>query len=307
MEEKKHRIVFAFYSEKWVYKKDNSKLLEEYSIEVVPEEFTKEMKKKIFCPLCATPLSRSPSITSVSKNNITAHFRHGDKAKYVESKGCSWRAPSVQGFKYESEEEAKQAVENEDLTIVREWMDSPPSSDKDTDETEEFNQTAIEDEEGPETEMSIGRHKGEIYKLPSKISTVMALCKEFPKNLRRGFYFPNSQFPMMLSDQLHSVERIKNSLPSNETLFFGKIKNYDRLDYRNMIFLQVKSLHKFKIYTDPLFDIRKRISEKSIGRYIIFSAKIYWENENSIVACKVLKWGAYSLLPSKYDKYMLGM
>jgi hypothetical protein len=289
-EEKKHRIAYAFYSETWRYKKHSPNQLEEYSSEVTPEEFSNEMRGKIFCPLCATPLYRSPSTTSITKNNRTAHFKHGNKSKYTESKTCGWRTFAGQGLKYDSEEETRQAIENKDLTIVSEWMDAPPSEQsRGDDDSAQYNSTAIEDEDGPETELAIGRRRGEKYKLPSKLSTVMAVCKEFPKNLRRGFYFPNSQFPMLLSDQLYSVENISDILPSKETLFFGEIKEYRRLDYRNIIFLKTELVDKFKIYTEPSFDKRKRIDEKSTGRYILFSAKLY--KEKSKVACKVLKWG----------------
>lgn len=307
MEDKKHRIAYGYYSEKWVYKTHPKELLEEYSIEVVPEEFTEEMKGKIYCPICSTPLSRSPSISSVSKNNITAHFKHGDKEKYVESKHCGWRTPTGMGFKYSSEEEARQAVENKNLSIVSDWMKCPPSTKNDIDEAGEYNKTAIEDENGPDTELAIGRHRGERYLLPSKISTVMAVCREFPKNLKRGFYFPNSQQPMMLSDQLYSVTSVRNTLPTKETLFFGKIDAYYRITYRNVIHLITESGVEFKIYTDPKYDERKRIDDSSVGRYLLFSASLYWESEGGIVACKVLKWGAYSLLPEKYEKYLPGI
>jgi len=61
MEEKNHRIAYAFYSKRWAYDVDSKDKLEESSTPIVPEEFSIEMKGKIFCPLCATPLSRSPS------------------------------------------------------------------------------------------------------------------------------------------------------------------------------------------------------------------------------------------------------
>jgi hypothetical protein len=307
MEEKKHRIAYALYSEQWKYAVNAPILLEELSEEVVPEDFSEEMKGKIFCPLCKTPLTRSPSLTSVSSNGITAHFKHGSKELYIESKKCGWRTPSAQGLKYNTEEEALRAIENQDLSIVNAWMEQPPTIKNDIDDSGEYDQTAIEDENGPETELAIGRHNGESYKLPSRLSTVMALCKEFPKNLKKGFFFPNSQLPMLLSDQLYSVSSISNELPERETLFFGKIIGYRRLSRRNVIMLSTNGIEEIKIYTDPDFDKRKRIDRDSVGRYVLFSAKLYWESTGDIVACKVLRWGAYSLLPEKYNKFLPGI
>ena len=307
MEEKKHRIAYAFYSNRWEYGVDHKDKLEEYSTPIVPEEFSNEMKGKISCPLCATPLQRSHSLNSVSRNNITAHFKHGDKQKYIESSRCGWRTPSSQGFRYGNEEEANQAVENKDLTIVHDWAESPPTNYNDIDEDGEYNRTAIEDENGPDVELAIGRHRGDMFKVPSRISSLMAVCRHFPLNLRKGFYFPNSQYPMMLSDQLYSADSLADPLPSKETIFFGQIEAYSRLMYRNVIYIKSKSKHEVKIYTVPEYDERKGIDGEAKGRYMLFSANVYNEGGVDIVACKVLKWGAYSLLPKKYEKYLSGL
>jgi hypothetical protein len=307
MEEKRHRIAYAFYSDDWKYGVDDKDKLEEVSIPIVPEEFSSEMKGKIFCPLCATPLSRSPSRESVTKNNITAHFKHGDKQKYLESIRCGWRTPSSQGYIYGNEEEARRAVENKDLTIVHDWAEFPPTTSNDIDDEGEYNRTAIEDMQGPETELAIGRHRGEKFKVPSRISSIMAVCREFPLNLRKGFYFPNSPYPMMLSDQLYSANSLSATLPQKETLFFGEIEAYGRLTYRNVIYLKSTNKVEVKIYTKPDYDERKGISGEAKSRFLLFSANLYNEGSEDIVACKVLKWGAYSLLPKKYEKYLQGL
>lgn len=307
MEEKKHRIAYAFFSDSWVYGKSDPELLEKQSAIVIPEEFTEEMKGKAFCPICKTPLTRSPDLAAISTNSITAHFKHGSKSKYPESLSCAWRAPSAQGLRYETEEEAWRAIENKDLAIVSGWMDSPPTEHDDVDEQGEYHRTAIEDEHGPLSNVPIGRHKGKNVELPSLISTVMALCREFPENLRKGYFFPNATLPMLLSDQLYSVDAIRSKLPANETLFFGKITKYGRLTYRNVITLTAKNLSEVKIYTEPSFDERKKIDGSAIGRYMLFSAKMYWESQDDVAACKVIKWGAYSLLPEKYNKFLPGL
>lgn len=306
MENKKHRILYALFSNRWIYGESSKANLEELSVEVTPEEFTEEMHQKIYCPLCTTPLSRTPALKSISTNSITAHFKHGSSKKYEESKGCNWRVNAPAGMKYKNEEEVKKAVEDQELIVVSDWKSEPPSKSNDVEDNGDFTKTAIEDENGPETSVPIGRHNGREYKLPSNVSTVMAFCKDFPKNLKRGFYFPNSQYAMLLSDQLYSTLKIKNDLPKKETLFFGKVTFFSRLKYRNV--LTIKSgEYEFKIYTDPNFDERKAIDYTAIGRYILFSAILYWESQDSVVACKVLKWGAYSLLPTKYEKFLTAL
>jgi hypothetical protein len=306
MENKQHRIIYALYSKLWKYGEGDKATLEKVSVEVTPEEFTEEMQRSIYCPLCTTPLSRTPALKNISSNNITAHFKHGSSKMYEKSKKCDWRVNAPAGMNYKNEEEVNRAVENQELIIVSSWKSEPPSKFNDTEENGEFTKTAIEDENGPETLVPIGRHNGREYKLPSNVSTVMALCKDFPKNLKRGFYFPNSQYAMLLSDQLYSTLKVNEELTKKETLFFGKVVSFSRLSYRNV--LTIKSgKYEFKVYTKPEFDERKPIDCTALGRYLLFSATLYWESQDSVVACKVLKWGAYSLLPAKYDKYLAAL
>ncbi|GAA78055.1 MULTISPECIES: hypothetical protein [unclassified Pseudoalteromonas] len=303
MESKKHSILYAFFSNCWRYGKNSKDELDKLSIEVIPEAFSEEMQNKIFCPICATPLSRTPALKNISTNNISAHFKHGSHEKYPESKVCGWRVNAPVGMKYKNEEEVGKAIEAKDLVVVSSWQSEPPSNSSDLVPNGEFSKTAIENKNGPETLIAIARHTGREYKAPSNVSTVMALCKDFPQNLKRGFYFPNSQYVMLLSDQLYSTLKVQKELPKKETLFFGKITSFNRLSHRNV--LKIKSGdYEFKIYSEPSYDERKSIDNTSIGRYILFSATLYWEADKSVVACKVLKWGAYSLLPTKYEQFL---
>lgn len=303
MEGKAHRIIYGYYSVKWRYGVNSIEQLKGMSEEVIPEEFNSTMQGKIFCPRCATPLSRTPSVTNVSTNNITAHFKHLSSQKYPESANCVWRVSKSQGLKYTNEEEVKKAIESKDLVIVSGWRSEPPSNEKDTNKNGEYTKTAVEDENGPETAVPISRHSGKEYSAPSHVSTVMAFCKDFPENLKRGFFFPNSQYPMLLSDQLFPTIKLDKNLVSKETLFFGRIKEYRRLDRVHVIEIEAGDYY-FKIYTKPEYDERKHIDATAVGRYLLFSAKPTWESGNSTISCKVYDWGAYSLLPRQYNKYI---
>ena len=301
MEESNHRIAYALHMErKWVYGKDDKDVLERKGIPVTPEEFDLSMKGKIFCPICTTPLSRSPDMTSVSTNSRTAHFKHKPTYSKVP---CRLKTKKKEGLSYKNEEEASKAIEDEALVIVSDWMSQPPSDDDDLDENGEFNQTAIEDEDGPDTEVVIGRHKGREFKLPSKISSVTALCRDFDKNLHRGYHFPDSKFPMLLFDMLFDTGRITENTDKKKRLFFGKIVGYRRLSKRNIIYIENEEFGEFKIYTWPRFDERKHIDGNSEGRYILFHSSLSWEG--GIPRCFVDNWGQYSLLPQKYEKHLV--
>ncbi|EKO3483264.1 hypothetical protein M0358_003377 [Vibrio fluvialis] len=302
---RKHRIVYAFYSENWFYGKGDLEKLKSCAEEVLPEAYKVEMKDKLFCPLCGTPLIRIPSNFEVTADNNTPHFRHGRTKKYPESRTCVWRVKKPVGLRYKNEEEVSKAIENKELIVVSGWAKEPPSNNSvNPDETQPvFVKDFIEDPNGETTEIPIGRHKGKTFNAPSHISTVMALTRNFPDNLRKGFFFPNSQYAMLLSDQLYPSVKLDSKLPSKETLFFGKISNYGRLTFRNFIEINTGK-YILKIYTYPEYDERKKIDFTSIGRYILFSATLNWEVNNSIIQCKNLDWGAYSLLPREYDEYL---
>ena len=276
-------------------------MLERKGIPLTPEEFDVSMKGKIFCPICTTPLSRSPDMRSVSTNSRTAHFKHKPTYSKVP---CRLKTKKKEGLSYKNEEEASKAIEDEALVIVSDWMSQPPSDDDDLDENGEFNQTAIEDEDGPDTEIAIGRHKGREFKLPSKISSVTALCRDFDKNLHRGYHLPDSKFPMLLSDMLFDTDRITEDTDKKKRLFFGKIVDYRRLSKRNIIYIENEEFGEFKIYTWPRFDERKHIDGKSEGRYILFHSTLSWEG--GIPRSFVDNWGQYSLLPQKYEKHLVG-
>lgn len=300
MEQRAHRIVFGYYSKTWIYQKNTKEQLPTMSTEITPEEFSIEMRRKVYCPKCATPLTRTPADSSITTNSITAHFRHGSSEKYIESKKCEWRVKTPEGLKYVNEEEVKKAIESKNLIVVSGWKQEPPAVGDDLSETGEYTKTAVEDESGPETLVPIGRHNGKEYSAPSNISTVMALCKDFPNNLCKGFYFPNSQYPMLLSDQLYPTIKISDDLPNKETLFFGVITEYRRLNFRHVV--EVRSGdYTLKLYTKPEHDERKKLDATSVGRYILFSTKLSWETQHSVASAKLNDWGAYSVLPRKYD------
>lgn len=198
-----------------------------------------------------------------------------------------------------------QAVQREDLVLVSGWMDAPPELVKgDLDESSSFSQTQIEDPNGPPTEMPLGRHTGKKVFLPTRISSVLALCRNFDKNLFRAFYFPSSQYAMYLSDILLDISTIDAPIADRENLFFGRIVGYRRLEFRNIIYVRTSCVAEVKIYTYPSYDERKRIGLESIGKTILFYSRLENEGGETVLRCFMNKWGQYSLLPEQYEKFL---
>jgi hypothetical protein len=298
MQEGSHRIPYALYLKGWTYGKHERDLLTADGARIEPSEYRPEMEGKIFCPDCTTPLSRAPKTADLFTNSRTAHFRHKPAFKSVP---CDLRTARGPGLSYSSEEELRRAVQNAELAIVSGWQSSPPEHPIDeTDDDAVFNLTQIVDPDGPPTEVPLGRHTGERFLLPSKLSTVLAICRNFDKNLPRAFFFPDSQYATRLAEKLFDIALLTEEPPPNSHLFFGRIQSHSRLSYRNKLTLVSDDDVQVKVYTWPTYDEKKHIDGDTTGRVLLFYGKLYQENDG-VLACKVDAWGAYSVLPEKYE------
>ncbi|UGQ46237.1 hypothetical protein [Massilia endophytica] len=299
--DKQHRIAFAYHNPNWIFGEDKREDLEKAE-QVTPAEYRHEMRGAIFCPECTTPLSRAPEEKELFTNSRTAHFRHRKAFKHI---ACSLRVSRGAGLQYHSEEEVKRAVQNENLVLVGGWAEHPPEILIDeTLEDFEFRQTQIVDPDGPITEIPLGRHTGKKVLLPTRITSVLSICRGFDKNIHRAFFLPDSQYALHLRDLLYDVARLDEmDLPQRPNLYFGRIERYARLTFRNIIYLKVQNFPELKIYTYPTFDERKRIDQGSIGRVMLFYGAISSAGEG-IPRFKTENWGEYSLLPSQYEKFL---
>lgn len=88
--------------------------------------------------------------------------------------------------------------------------------------------------------------------------------------------------------------------PTQSHLFFGRIRTLSRVNFRDKFTLVSDEDVQVKVYAWPTHNDRKHITRTSEGRVLLFYGELYRENDG-ILACKVDDWGAYSLLPEKYE------
>lgn len=297
-------IKFALYLESWNYATGDQEYLKKQASRKMASEFDISMKDQIFCPQCCTPLSRKPLNKDTFTNGRKAFFAHLPSYKEI---NCDLRAPEVQGKKYNSEEEAKKAIDNESLAIIWGFKSEQPPQKENVEE--EYDQTAIEDEDGPVSDIPISRHRGETFKLPTKITTVAGICRNFDKNFYKYFYLPDSNIALPLNRILHNVEDITGE-DDKPKLYYGLIRvskaQGKGLD-SNMRFTFLKFSHpNYKDFNlKDVNSIQKRhgISDNSEDRIVIFWGGI---TESGIGLCvKNLKWGEYGLLPKKYNSILI--
>lgn len=295
-----NRIKYALHLEGWNFENGNVSELLRTAKKILPSEFQKSMLGNIFCPACKTNLSRSPIEKPNFSNSRDACFVHLPRYSEIE---CDLRTKKPEGLKFLSEELALQAISDDQLAIVNSFMEKAPDSKPGADDT--YEQSAVEDTNGPTSEIPISRYKGEFFKLPSKIATVTGICRSFDTNLYKYYILPGSASASRLVDILINIEDITEV---NETpkLYWGEIISSHNAGITpkpsNIRMTKLRSnrgIKDFHLKTRDYLQTEKGISDQSNGRIVIFWGKITW---NGIGLCvENLGWGEFALLPKKYD------
>ncbi|SEO13234.1 hypothetical protein [Acinetobacter sp. yr461] len=309
----KPKIETAYYSEDWNFENGDPEELINNSAHITASEFDPAMAGHVFCPVCKTPLTRVPKSGLIQTNNVKAYFRHLPSYKSVK---CKLRTPESEGKRYKNEEDAKEAIEKEELIIISKFTSEPVETNSDR-QAEPYDATAVEDEEGELTEVPIARHRGEKLNLPTRITSVQALCTNFDKKFYSYILFPGKEQALMLKDILINIKDINKEkmeeLDADEEqapqLYYGEIQ-YSRFlgeshdDYLRMTLLKChESVHDFCIKIKSKLQDRRGIHEKdaSKGRIVIFWGII--KESGFGFAVKPL-WGEFGLLPEKYNKFL---
>jgi hypothetical protein len=261
------------------------------------------MEGKLFCPGCTTSLTRTPKAKAVFSNGRRACFAH--LPTYTDVK-CDLRSKKPEGKRYNSEEEARRAIEHQELVVIHSFLDSPPDSSGL--ESGTYDQSQVEDQNGPDTEVPIARHHGQKFKVPTRVSTIAALCRNFDKNLYKYYVFPNSNAAVRLIDALTDIESVEQT---NDTprLYFGRILstknagiNPKPTNLRLTWFKHHRQVKDLCLKDVDATQLSKGINDDSRDRIVILWGKI---TESGIGLCiNRPGWGEYALLPGKYNEFL---
>jgi hypothetical protein len=298
------RIKFSYLLAGWTYKTGNRQLLKDSGARISPSEYRQEMDGHIFCPLCFTNLNRVPKDKDHFSNGRDAHFVHLRKYNDVH---CDLRSKKPEGKRYDTYEEARKAIDDENLVIVNDFITEKPEMPEG--EAGEYEETAVEDFDGPVSDTPIGRHNGESFQLPSKITTVLGICRNFDSNLNKYYFFPGQQHALLLSDLLHDIRNVTEE-DGSPKLYFGIIKDSFNAG-KNPKPTNIRMTELFchgNVKDFYLKDVDQVVQEKGIhddtkGRIVIMYGKI---TPNGIGLCiQKIGWGEYALLPEKYNNLLL--
>ena len=297
-----NKIKFAYFLPGWSFDDGDKAELKRNGRKVPTGEYEPHMDDSLFCPACCAPLYRSPKKTITFTNGRVARYAHKPSVKVP----CDLRSKQAEGKVYVNEEEARAAIESGDLVVVSGFLKEQPIIDGI--ENGPYDETPVEDRSGPVTEVPIARHNGETYALPSRITSVRSLCRDFDVNLYRYYVLPGAQHAVRLIDALKNVRELTGptSMPG---LYYGVIEETSVAVYRvartsNIRMTRLKFEKAGKEYVD--FTLKdpdsaqreKGITDASKGRVVLFWGRIV---ESGIgLAVERPGWGEYALLPEMY-------
>ena len=295
------RIKFAYFLPSWDFEVGDPGALRRDGQQVTPTEYDSEMEGSLFCPACFTNLIRVPKGKDYFSNGRDAYFAH---SRIYQSVPCTLRSKKPEGKRYESYEEARQAIENQDLVIVSNFATNEPSLSDD--QCGEYDETPVEDVEGPTANLPIARHSGETFPLPSRVTTVAGMCRNFSDNLYKYYVFPGRQLPVRLVDTLIDVATVtdEDDVPR---LYYGIIMqsfNAGRTS-TNTRMTQLRchgGVADFFLKDTDRVSQRKGIHDDTRDRVVLVFGKVVASGIG--LAFENLAWGEYALLPDRYKHFL---
>nr|WP_283950358.1 hypothetical protein [Pseudomonas piscis] len=260
----------------------------------------------LFCPGCYTNVERTPKEKDLFTNQRDPFYRHLRRWSHV---ACVLRAKKPVGKRYDTWEEARRAVEHEHLAVVKGFLQEKPEIDLVP--GEEYDETPVEDVDGPLSEVPIGRHQGESFELPSKISTVAGICRNFEKNKDKYFVLPGAIHAVKLAELLTEISDVDYSIldrAQSPRLYYGKIltsRNAGSSDnsIRMTRLICNSAVKDFYLKLPNGFCRDKGITDNSEGRIVMFFGTI--TRSGIGLAATNLAWGEIALVPKKYNELLI--
>lgn len=287
----------------WTYENDLPSRLKLEAKKVLVLDYVAHMDGFLFCPVCSTNLVRTPKDKAIFSNGRRACFSHLPRYAGIT---CDLRSKKPEGKTYLNEEEARHAIDNNELVVISSFLEQSPETSGLSSGI--YDQSAVEELNGPETEVAIGRHNGEQFSVPTKLSTVNSICRNFDNNLYKYYVFPGSKAAVRLIDALVDVASIED-VHIFPRLYFGRIsstqiagRNPKSTNIRMTWFIHHKSVKDLCLKDIEATQFSKGINDESAGRVVVFWGRI---TESGIGLCiNRPGWGEYALLPSKYNSLL---
>jgi hypothetical protein len=300
------KIQYAYFLKNWVFDPENLDFLKRNARSVKVSEYNPDMKGSLFCPQCNVPVFRSPERRNYDRRGRMAHFVHSRR----HPSRCELRTLQGEGKRYENEEIARKAIEDGELVIIRGFMREKPRFFGD-EQSNKYQDGAIEDQNGGLASVSIGRHLGEEFNLPSVYTTVRGICTSFDKNLDKHFLLPGLETPARLRKILKDINLISDTV-DRPGLYYAKITHSANAgSTERNIRLTMLEYHQRRAQKDfslKMMDLDSRehgIDDDSAGKIVLIFGKIVKSGIG--LAFDKPGWGEICVLPEKYHDLIKGL
>lgn len=289
----------ALFLNSWDYETGNKAALRADGTSVVTTEYTEAMYGNIFCPECCVPLFRSPRTEERDASGRLAYFSHSRQY----SAECSFRVRRREGRRFDSEELATQAITDGQLVIIRSFMTERPAPNGGGDR--EFDREIIEDVDGERADVPISRHRGNTFNLPTRITTIRGLCRNFNLNLFKYFCFPQKDNAVQLRTALVDIKTVRK-VDTSPKLYFGIIRRSWNCgstpqNIRQTMFEYTRTYEctDFCLKVSDALSQEHRINDHSVGRVVLMYGVV--TVSGSGLCLEHLNWGELAVLPECYE------
>lgn len=292
----------ALYLEEWEYETGNKFQLRREAARITTTEYTQNMHRHIFCPECCAPVFRSPQNRDIDSSGRRAFYAHS--RSYTPE--CSLRVRRTEGRTFLNEELARQAIDDDELVIVSSFLTERPENGNR--EPREYDGEYIEELNGEVTEVAIGRHNGESFRLPSRITTIRGICRNFDANYYKYYTLPGRNNATQLRDLLVDVATV-TAVNNTPRLYYGVITRSFNCgttpqNIRQTMFRYPRN-HEYVDFCLKVTDRESSehgITDTSEGRIVLMYGVV---EESGIGLCiRNIGWGECSTLPQRYE-YLL--
>lgn len=299
-DDKSSRIKYALHSTSW--DQQDPRALIASAGRVLASEYTDAMHGHLYCPGCYTGLTRTPRDKLLFSNGRRACFAHLPGNRDVP---CDLRSKRPEGKQYLTEEDAAKAIEDHQLVVVSGFLTDKPEA---PESVGVYDQTPVEDVQGPVADIPIARHHGRTFRLPTRIATVAGICRRFDDNLYRYYVFPGANHAVRLVDALIDGATV-TALDETPRLYFARIKS-SFVPAKNPSFNSIRMTRLHHHPGGPDFTLKlqdhkqreKGIDDESLGRIVLFWGAIV--SNGTGLAVERLSWGEFALLPQKYESLL---
>ncbi|EDO2236283.1 hypothetical protein CW002_01455 [Salmonella enterica subsp. enterica serovar Tallahassee] len=302
------RIAYAYYDPDWIKGEHTLLALKRNTVE--PLAYSLSMKGYIYCPSCYEHITRVPADPDkgMTTNEVPAYYKHlkDDKAPF-----CSLRCGPIQYKKYSSQEDAKKAVEDEELIVISGFLETRPDNNPrlDFEGSEVPVDSHFERKNGKEVSLPISLHHGESFKVPSKVTSVQSLCVNFEHNYYREIYLVGADGKAKryrFCDSLKEINGITEG-SSDPAFFFGTFWKIEKFTDHSNVWLKINQGTSFRDFrvriTNDTAEGRGFFNDKNRGRITVFYSRV--DKVGMGYMTPQLGWGEVALLPAKYDDFLI--